>query len=355
METSPDAFNPSITLSEENSRGSPAVRAAKDIAFGSVAGMVSKVFEHPFDLTKVRLQAQVLDTTARFNGPLDCLAQTFKNEGVRGLYRGLPAPIVGAMAENASLFLAYGELQNAVRWISEIPATQQLSLPQLAIAAGGAGAITSFLLTPIELVKCKMQVQMLISPSNISASPAATELAAAAGLSPSAAASLRTLPGPLAIISNTFRTAGLRGFWLGHTGTLIRETGGSAAWFSTKEFVASLLLSRHPSSALDPDAKGKRELASWESALSGACAGASYNLALFPADTIKSTIQTEAELRPSSASSQGSRSFWRVGKEMYRAQGIRGLYAGCGVTIARSIPSSAMIFWIYDGLKARYG
>jgi hypothetical protein len=51
------------------------------------AGIVSKVFEHPFDLTKVRLQAQVLDATARFRGPLDCLVRTFRSEGVRGLYR----------------------------------------------------------------------------------------------------------------------------------------------------------------------------------------------------------------------------------------------------------------------------
>lgn len=49
--------------------------------------MVSKVFEHPFDLTKVRLQSQVLDATARFNGPIDCLTQTWKKEGIRGLYR----------------------------------------------------------------------------------------------------------------------------------------------------------------------------------------------------------------------------------------------------------------------------
>lgn len=103
MEASPDALNPNIH--DPSRRGSPAVRAAKDITFGSVrrnylacllwltssvlqaAGIVSKVFEHPFDLTKVRLQAQVLDATARFRGPLDCLVQTFKKEGVRGLYR----------------------------------------------------------------------------------------------------------------------------------------------------------------------------------------------------------------------------------------------------------------------------
>lgn len=52
-----------------------------------IAGMVSKVFDHPFDLCKVRLQAQVLDHSARFRGPVDCLTQTWKNEGIRGLYR----------------------------------------------------------------------------------------------------------------------------------------------------------------------------------------------------------------------------------------------------------------------------
>ena len=42
-------------------------------------------------------------------------------------------------------------------------------------------------------------------------------------------------------------------------------------------------------------------------------------------------------------------------KGTWRAQGLRGLYAGCGITIARSVPSSAVIFWIYDGLRKRFG
>ena len=56
--------------------------------------MIAKVFEHPFDLTKVRLQSQVLDATARFNGPIDCLRQTFVKEGIRGLYRVCIASIL---------------------------------------------------------------------------------------------------------------------------------------------------------------------------------------------------------------------------------------------------------------------
>jgi ornithine carrier protein len=55
--------------------------------------MVSEVFEYPFDLAKVRLQAQLLapETSAtgvpQFRGPLDCLMQTWKQEGVTGMYR----------------------------------------------------------------------------------------------------------------------------------------------------------------------------------------------------------------------------------------------------------------------------
>lgn len=329
MEASPDALNPDIL--DPSRRGSPGERAVKDITFGSAAGIVSKFFEHPFDLTKVRLQAQVLDATARFRGPLDCLVQTYKKEGVRGLYRGLPAPIVGAMAENATLFLAYGELQNVIRKVGNIPVTQALSLPQLALAAAGAGTITSFVLTPIELVKCKMQVQMLITPSSTVTGAAAVTTA-----------SIRELPGPFAVLRDVIRTSGVRGLWLGQAGTLIRETGGSAAWFGTKELVCKLLRRDAPERQLRPS----------ESALSGACAGAAYNLAFFPADTVKSTMQTEAELRPGTI---GQRSFSTVARELYRAQGIRGLYAGCGITVARSVPSSALIFWIYDGLRARFG
>ncbi|KAG6906758.1 hypothetical protein DXG01_012261 [Tephrocybe rancida] len=318
MEAPPDAL----------ARDSPVVRAVKDIAFGSIAGMASKVFEHPFDLTKVRLQAQVLDASARFSGPIDCLRKTWTSEGVRGLYRGLPAPIVGAMAENASLFLVYGELQRVIRAVTGRPLDIQPTLPQLALAAAGAGMFTSFLLcvflhfslplmlrhgcsTPIELVKCKMQVQMLVA-------------------SPTAA-----LPGPFAVLGSVVRSTGVRGLWLGHTGTMIRETGGTAAWFSTKEAVGRVLVSRRVKAGDGADKK----LRPWESALSGACAGAAFNLALFPADSVKSAMQTEEELRPRGPGEKRP-TFGGTARAMWKAQGVRGLYAGCGITVARSVPSN---------------
>ncbi|KAK7023970.1 mitochondrial carrier domain-containing protein [Favolaschia claudopus] len=297
-----------------------AVRAAKDIAYGSAAGIASKIFEHPFDLTKVRLQSQVLDAEARFSGPIDCLTKTWRNEGIRGLYRGLPAPIVGAMAENASLFLSYRELQELLKRVNRQSIDEPSSMSQVALSAAGAGAITSLVLTPIELVKCKMQVQMLTIP------------AAASGIP-------QQLPGPFAVFMSVVRNTGIRGLWLGQMGTFIRGRKTTT-----------------PNGAGLTSASAK-ELQLWESAFSGACAGVSFNLVCFPADTTKSLLQTEEDLRKvvSPGKPAPKSTFMSTFMSIYRAQGLKGLYAGCGITIARSIPSSAIIFLIYDSLSKRFG
>jgi ornithine carrier protein len=169
----------------------------------------------------------------------------------------------------------------------------------------------------------------------------------------------RDLPGPFAIIASTIRSQGLKGLWLGQTGTLIRETGGGAAWFTTKEFVSSLFLARRAKGGgaggtNDPSSK---QLQPWESAASGACAGVAYNVVLFPADSVKSAIQTEQELRPRKPGMppMPKTTFSGTFKAIYKAQGLKGLYAGMGITVARAAPSSAIIFVIYDTLDKHFG
>ena len=176
-----------------------------------------------------------------------------------------------------------------------------------------------------------------------------TPIVAGAATMPSP--SFAKLPGPISVLTSVIRTTGLRGLWLGHTGTLIRETGGGAAWFGSKEAVARLLLARRDASP--KPGEPNPELKVWESAVSGACAGVSYNLVLFPADTVKSAMQTEAELRPRGPGEPGP-TFGGTLRAMYKAQGLRGLYAGCGITVARAVPSSALIFIIYDRLSSYF-
>ncbi|KAH6885046.1 L-ornithine transporter [Coprinopsis sp. MPI-PUGE-AT-0042] len=334
--------------------------ATREIVFGSIAGMVSEVFEYPFDLAKVRLQAQLLSPGPsdglKFRGPMDCLMQTWKDEGVRGFYRGIAAPLAGSMAVTAALFLSYGSFQNVIQ------KTQRNPSSPLTMAAG-AGAVASFVLTPIELVKCKMQVQMMnlahpnahsaavpgriphrsptygISrPETSSANPWNTLAIKVAP--PISIVQPRAPPGAISLIRSIVATHGVQGLWLGHTGTLFRETGGSTAWFIVKEYVARALVDKQP--------------LAWESALSGAMAGAAGAVILYPADTVKSAIQTEEEMRAGFGTKR-KRGFLETAKKMYQVHGVRGLYAGCGMTVARAIPSSGIIFVVYDGLNNWWG
>lgn len=220
--------------------------------------------------------------------------------------------------------------------------------------------------TPIELVKCKMQVQLLATESTVArdviaqslqANPSSTSAATAVlgATSPSKLApNFSALPGPIAILKSIIQSHGLRGLWLGQTGTLIRETGGGAAWFTSKEATCSALLSRRARKLGVPRSElTSRDLKEWESAVAGAIAGVAYNIVLFPADSVKSALQTAEELRPRGPGEKAP-TFWGMGRDMYVKQGVKGLYAGMGITIARAIPSSAMIFLIYDGLNKRF-
>nr|CAD7406415.1 unnamed protein product [Timema poppensis] len=62
---------------------------------GSVAGFVQLSLACPVDLVKIKLQTQTGKTWGNnpelgYRGPLECLSSTYRDYGVRGLYRGLP-------------------------------------------------------------------------------------------------------------------------------------------------------------------------------------------------------------------------------------------------------------------------
>lgn len=202
-----------------------------------------------------------------------------------------------------------------------LPNRDPLPLSALVGCGAASGAFTSLLLTPVELIKCKMQVPIETRGTVISR------------------------PGPFTLIAAVYRHHGIMGFWHGQMGTLIREMGGSAAWFGSYEGVTI---------AFRKMAHGKRNLKSEEGSLpiyqqmlAGAVAGMSYNFLFYPADTIKSRMQTGEVL----AATGARQTFWGVGKATWNQHGLKGLYRGCGITVARSAPSSALIFTIYEALR----
>jgi ornithine carrier protein len=80
--------------------------ALKDVVCGSIAGVVGKYIEYPFDTVKVRLQSQPHHLPLQYTGPLDCFTKSLQQDGFRGIYRGISAPLVGAAVETSCLFFS---------------------------------------------------------------------------------------------------------------------------------------------------------------------------------------------------------------------------------------------------------
>lgn len=351
-----------------------------------IAGTAGKIVEYPFDTIKVRLQSQPTTPPLLYSGPWDCFRQSIQSHGaggggLRGLYRGLSAPLFGAAIETSSLFFSYRLAQTLWRSSGFLPPAPSSSsssssnsssstsddnknnhhhnddhnkdrsrLPLGALVACGAasGAFTSLILTPIELVKCQMQVHPLSPPP-----PSHTTTSISRG--PTAVV---RPPGPLSIIAAIYRHHGPLGFWHGQLATCIRETGGSAAWFGVYEAVSALFRSRSSFSfpPYSSSSSTTPPLAIWQQMTSGACAGVSYIFGFFPADTIKSRMQTEAVVATPTTRGRSTKKikFWECARIVWREQGLKGLYRGCGITVARAAPSSAFIFAIYEGLKGAF-
>ncbi|KXJ95889.1 mitochondrial carrier domain-containing protein [Microdochium bolleyi] len=308
---------------------SAATESAEDIIYGSIAGIVGKYIEYPFDTVKVRLQSQPDHLPLRYTGPLDCFKQSIKADGALGLYRGITAPLFGAACETSSLFFFERIGREAVYSSGFCPRNKELPLPALWFTGAFSGAFTSFVLTPIELVKCKIQVP----ETGVN------------GAKPK-------VPGIMSVVRDVYKHEGVRGFWHGQMGTFLRESGGCAAWFGSKETTSAFFHELNMKSAktqAEKDALAASPLPLWQQAVAGASAGMSYNFLFFPADTIKSRMQTAPV-----GGKVKNRTFMEEGKALWRQHGIRGMYRGCGITVARSAPSSAFIFMVFDGLKRHF-
>jgi ornithine carrier protein len=243
---------PTLATSPQAAIQSQSVEAFKDIAFGSFAGVLGKFVEYPFDTVKVRLQSQSTSplSTSRVHGPIDVFAAAWRSPDgpIKNLYRGISAPLVGAAIETSSLFFSYRVAQDLLVSVAPSFRTRtdingKVDLPFSALLACGAfsGAFTSILLTPIELIKCKMQVPL--PPSFLASNLGYTTTKP---------------PSPLGLMRTIFQTQGILGFWHGQLGTLIRETGGSAAWFGSYEGVKLGFL-RYDKSLKNPAAARGRD------------------------------------------------------------------------------------------------
>jgi hypothetical protein len=289
--------------------------SAKDFVAGTVGGFAGKLFDYPFDTVKVLLQTQDVAgyKGPKYSGAVHCLRHTVQTKGWLGLYKGLSSPLLGSMGENAVLFWSYGIFKNLLGEKDARARGEELSLTKLAVAGAGAGAVVPCVLTPVELVKCRLQVQQSISPE------------------------FRAYKGPIDCIVKTVKQEGVaRGLYKGNAAMLLREIPGNFAWYGVYEGVCKLCI---------PEGGTKNDLGPSVHLLGGAASGIAYWTAFYPADTVKSYIQTDPRFTSSG--------LLEVARRIYAENGVRGLYRGWLVTVLRAAPAHALIFACYEAVAKR--
>ncbi|KAL5552073.1 hypothetical protein UlMin_002249 [Ulmus minor] len=74
---------------------------------GGLAASTAAFFTTPFDVVKTRLQTQIPGSTSQYSSVIHALREIGKQEGLKGLYRGLTPRLVMYMTQGALFFASY--------------------------------------------------------------------------------------------------------------------------------------------------------------------------------------------------------------------------------------------------------
>ena len=295
---------------------------------GAGTGFVVSWVLTPIELIKCRLQVAAADVESHgrsvtglrsepvtFRGPLDCLVQSVRHEGLSVLYRGHIGTLLREVPGTACWFGAY---EMFVRWMTPPGAARRDVSPATIVAAGALGGMSYWtVMYPCDTVKSAMQITQ-------SAPADSTGIAATPHDS---------VPGPRVVGSSGSSSSSGSDRITGATpqdgsSKLSRSRPAlTHATASQAVYVKSLV----PAQGAMPSA-----------ALIGSSPAAAFSTAA-PISPAPATVATPAI----------SRSFHQSFLSIYRTLGIRGLYAGLTPTLLRAAPSNAAIFLVYEASKKR--
>ena len=289
--------------------------AAAATVCGACAGAVMTLTGHPFDTTKVRMQ-----TSGGYTSTLHCVRLTVQREGALALYKGL-TPALLTMVPTGAIRFSVQNRFNAwlAGWLGEPHRDGFGHLPlRVRVAAeGGGGAVCGlvlpFVLTPMELIKCRRQVLQDNAASNWQ------------------------------IARDVFREHGLRGLYTGHTLTVLRSTVANAAMFASYEFFRGLVYG--------PAARAADARHFWLDSVAGVLSGWTALIVCYPFDVVKSRVQVTLGA-PSAASPSAAKGIGSALAELWRE---RAMYRGISAMLVRAVPVHVVYLPTYSFLMARFG
>ncbi|XP_064623125.1 mitochondrial basic amino acids transporter-like [Lineus longissimus] len=266
-----------------------------DFIAGCFGGCAAVIVGHPFDTVKVRLQTQSPGAKL-YRGTFDCFRKIVQKETAHGLYRGMASPLYGLAFINAVVFGVQGNVSRRL--------TNPNTLTSQAISGASAGFVQSFICSPMELAKTRVQVQ-------------------------GASLGEQKFKGPFDCLCKMYKAEGVKSLFRGLTLTICREIPGFSSYFVCYKYLCDKF------SPVDP----KMEKSIYVMLFAGGFAGVFSWISTYPIDLVKSRIQADGvNARPMYSGAIDCI------KKSYNSEGPRGFFRGINSTLLRAFPVNAVTF-----------
>lgn len=266
---------------------------------GSVGGAIGVGISYPFDTLSTKAQVSTGNDEMQMNFTRN-MRHIWKSEGLRGFFEGVLVTMIGQAFIKAIQF-AVNEI--TFLWL-EKHSTIQSNIIKMAIAGTLAGLLSSFVVSPVELVKIRMQAQN--KPSTNKKDDDASSL---------------VYDNELDCARSIVKNEGWDALFFHGLGiTIIREIPSFAFYF-----VAYGMLAR--SAMADVLGGNAAPL------IFGAMAGWAMWIPTYPIDIVKTIVQVQTKGKGKKKELLNSR---QITAKMYRAGGIRAFFDGLEPKLARA-------------------
>ncbi|XP_066247993.1 solute carrier family 25 member 35-like [Euwallacea similis] len=297
-----------------------------DFICGGLAASGASIFSNPFDVLKTRMQLQgELQAKGQhaihYKNAFHAGYVVAKNEGIRGLQRGLGVAMTLHGVRNCVRLGSYQTLENH-GFLTD--SSGKTVLYKSAIASGVAGAIGAFCASPLFLIKTQLQSQ------------AAEQIAVG---------HQHGHRGTISAITKIYYKYGIKGLWRGVNGTIIRAVAGSSSQLTTFAISKDKL----------KENLYLRDSPMLTSLVASIFSGFIQTIVINPFDVVSTRLYNQG------VDANGKGLFYAgvidCFIKMVRTEGFAGFYKGVVANYMRLAPHSlfCLLFWdILKGLKVRY-
>ncbi|XP_044250899.1 mitochondrial magnesium exporter 1-like [Drosophila takahashii] len=264
----------------------------KSFIAGGVGGMCMVLVEHPLDTIKVRLQ-----TMPMYKGVVDCTAQIFRQEGFRGFYKGVTAPLMALTPIFAVDLAVYA----AGKRFFQKDDHCRLTYTEIFIAGGVAGVCSALVQVPSDRIKILLQTQSVTRGPQL-------------------------YNGTMDTAVKLYKQGGIRSLFKGTCACILRDWP-NGIYYVTYEFLQELARKNSKTG----------QISATSTIISGGTAGIVFWALAVPIDVLKSRLQSA----PDGTYKHGIRSVFR---ELMATEGPKSLFRGSVPILLLAFPSVAAFF-----------